>query len=243
MFEQKFACSVWSVFPIHSLFILGPVFLFEPKFHFSLLFFVCTRGILTLIFCVFLKFFWSVYYRNGFPNSLTVRSSSRFLVSQWKIFELYVRACAAMFFFVVKMIVATIWRHNHFRSAFCSFVHATSIKVRAWRHFLLLLGWVFFCPFAWKIDLPHSQKWLPHSKIDFYFTFFHRDRVKWVCVDCCALFWLFLWLVDEGFIDAFFDVFFKICSHIFLTFSNQNSNWSSNFSCAKVVMRAKKRAV
>ena len=31
-------------------------------------------------------------------------------------------------------------------------------------------------------DLPHSQKWLPRSKIDFYFTLIQRDKVKWLCV-------------------------------------------------------------
>ena len=33
--------------------------------------------------------------------------------------------------------------HNHFKSAFCSFVHVISTEVRAWRHFSLLVERVF----------------------------------------------------------------------------------------------------
>ena len=40
-----------------------------------------------------------------------------------------------VFYFVVKIFVTTIWRHNPFKSPFCSFVHAISTEVRVWRHF------------------------------------------------------------------------------------------------------------
>ena len=30
------------------------------------------------------------------------------------------------------------------------------------------------------LDLPHSQKWLPHFEIDFFLI--QIDKVKWVCV-------------------------------------------------------------
>ena len=48
----------------------------------------------------------------------------------------------------------TIWRLNHFKSAFCSCVYAISTELRAWRHFLLLVEWVF-CSFAWLIFWSH----------------------------------------------------------------------------------------
>ena len=41
------------------------------------------------------------------------------------------------FYFIVKIFVATFGRRNHFKSAFCSLVHAVSTEVRAWRHFTL----------------------------------------------------------------------------------------------------------
>ena len=51
------------------------------------------------------------------------------------------------FYFVVAIFVTTIWRHNHFKSAFCSFVQAISTELHVWRHFLLLVELVFL--FAW----------------------------------------------------------------------------------------------
>ena len=107
------------VFPMHSQFILGLVFLFEPSFYFSLLVF-CSHAAFWHWFsglCLF--FIW--IFRNGFPNSIVIRSWSSFLFSQWKFFELYVRTCPAMYFFylVVKVFVTAIWGHNHFKSAFC----------------------------------------------------------------------------------------------------------------------------
>ena len=46
----------------------------------------------------FLNVFDLIFFRNGFPNSLIVRSRSSFLFSQRKFFELYVRTCPAMCF-------------------------------------------------------------------------------------------------------------------------------------------------
>ena len=44
------------VFPIHSQLILGLIFLFELNFNITLVLFLFTCGILTLIFCFFLIF-------------------------------------------------------------------------------------------------------------------------------------------------------------------------------------------
>ena len=52
------------------------------------------------------------------------------------------------FYFFVAIFVTTIWRHNHFKSAFCSLVHAISTELRAWRHFSLWVERVC-CSFAW----------------------------------------------------------------------------------------------
>ena len=60
--------------------------------------FLFTCGNFTLIFSVF-RFFVSDFFLNGFSNPFIVRSRSSFLLSQWKLFELYVRTCPAMFFF------------------------------------------------------------------------------------------------------------------------------------------------
>ena len=49
-----------------------------------------------------------------------------------------------MFYFVVKNVVTTVWRHNHFKSAFCSFFHAIATEVRAWRLFSVLVEVVVF---------------------------------------------------------------------------------------------------
>ena len=43
-----------------------------------------------------------------------------------------------------QFFITTIWRHCHFKSAFCSFIHAISTELRAWRHFSLILELVFF---------------------------------------------------------------------------------------------------
>ena len=84
--------------------------------------FLFTRGNFTLI--LFFFDFLDCFFLNGFLNPFMVRSRSSFLFSQWKFFELYVR---------FAIFVTTLWRHNHFKSAFCSFVHATS--TRAWLNF------------------------------------------------------------------------------------------------------------
>ena len=55
--------------------------------------FLFTCGNFNLIFTVF-----SIFFLNGFSNPFIVRSRSSFLFSQWKLFELYVRTCPAMFF-------------------------------------------------------------------------------------------------------------------------------------------------
>ena len=104
MFEQKFGFSVvvflftcgnfTLIFTVFSIFWIGfflngfpnpftahsrPSFLFELNFHFSLVVFLFTCGILTLIFCLFLMFF-SDFLKNGFLNSLIVHSRSSFSV-------------------------------------------------------------------------------------------------------------------------------------------------------------------
>ena len=103
-------------------------------------------------FSVFFYFFYLIFFRNGFPNSLIVRSRSGFLFSKWKFFELYVRTCLLCFYFVA-IFVTTIWRHNHFKSAFCSFVHPISTEVRVWRQFFVLSGASF--SFAWLNSWSH----------------------------------------------------------------------------------------
>ena len=74
-----------------------------------------------------------------------------------------------LFLFCV-IFVSTIWRHNHFKSAFCSFAHAISTEVRVLRHFSLLVERVC-CSLVWlflfKSGLSHSQRLFPHSEIDF----------------------------------------------------------------------------
>ena len=53
-----------------------------------------------------------------------------------------------VFYFVVAIFIKTKGRQSHFKSAFCSFVHANSTEVRVWRDFSLLVEHVF-CSFAW----------------------------------------------------------------------------------------------
>ena len=83
-------------------------FLFQPSFHFSLVVFLSTCGILTLIFCFFIWFF-----RNDFPNSLVVRSRSSFLFSQWNFFELYLKTCPAMFFNSLYLLITFSFYISH----------------------------------------------------------------------------------------------------------------------------------
>ena len=57
-------------------------------------------------------------------------------------------------------------------ATFCSFVHAISTELHVWRHFSLLMERVFLfmrvIKFLVTLDLPYSQKRLPHFEIDFY---------------------------------------------------------------------------
>ena len=181
MFEQHFAFSLvdfnhmaaiwlwylvfrffgWDFFlnGFPNPFILGLVFCLNQIFiSRRWVFFRC--GVLTLIFCFFFYFIW--FFLQIVPIH-SVRSRSSIFCSQWKLFELYVRTCPSMFFyFVVRIFVTTIWRHNHLESAFCSSVHAISSEVGAWRHFSLLVerAFLFFrvITFLVTLDLPHSQK-------------------------------------------------------------------------------------
>ena len=144
----------------------------------------CSHAAISLWFLLFFRLFGLDFFLNGFPNPFIVRSRSSFLFSQWKFFALYVRTCS-MFYFVVKIFVSTVWRHKHFKSLFCSFIHAISTLLRAWCHFSLLveLVFLFICviKFLFPRDLPHSQKRLPHFAIDF-FTSNQRHKVIWMCV-------------------------------------------------------------
>ena len=72
------------------------------------------------------------------------------------------------FYFVVMIFVTTIWRHSHFlfiRS--CKFNWIACVT-----SFFALSGASFLfmrvIKFLVTLDLPHSQKWLPHFEIDFY---------------------------------------------------------------------------
>ena len=77
-------------------------------------------------------------------------------------------------------------RPNDVTSTFCSFVHAISTELHAWRHFSLLVE-RFFCSFAWLSFWSHLT-YLPLSKMIsslwnwLLFTLIQRDKVKWVCV-------------------------------------------------------------
>ena len=106
--------------------------------------FLFTCGNFTLIFTVFSIF--GSDFLNGFSNPFVVLSRSSFVFSQWKFFELYVRTCPAMFFFI-----SSSWfllRPYDVTATFCSFVHAISTELHVWRHFSLLVERVF-CSFAW----------------------------------------------------------------------------------------------
>ena len=76
--------------------------------------------------------------------------------------------------------VTTIWRHSHIlfiRS--CNFNWIACVT-----SFFALSGASFFLrviKFLVTLDLPHTQKWLPHFEIDL-FTLIQRDKVKLVCV-------------------------------------------------------------
>ena len=114
--------------------------------------------LIQLLMKIWKTFCWQGMYqkwtnKSNFLAAKVFLQGTSFLFSQWKFFELYVRTCPAVFYFVVAISVTTIWRHNHFKSAFCSFVHAISIEVRAWRHFSLLVERVFLFICAIKFGL------------------------------------------------------------------------------------------
>ena len=128
-------------------------------------------------FCFF-GFLDRIFFLNCLPNPFIVLSRSSFLFSQWNFFELYVRTCPAMFFyFVVMIFVTTIWRHSHFlfiRS--CNFnwiAFVTSFFALSGASFFLFMRVIKFLV---TLDLPHSQKWLPHFEIDFYLLQFKEIR-------------------------------------------------------------------
>ena len=52
-------------------------------------------------------------------------------------------SCNVFYLFHYQDDVTTIWRHNHFKSAFCWFVHAILTELRDWRHFSLLVELVY----------------------------------------------------------------------------------------------------
>ena len=143
--------------------------MFEQKFALSVVVF-CSHAAISLWFLLFYRFFGSDFFLNGFSKPFILRSRSSFLFSQWKFFELYVRTCPAMFF------ISSSWfllRPYDVTATFCSFVHAISTKLHVWRHFSLLVERVFLfmrvIKFLVTLDLPHSQKWLPHFEIDFFY--------------------------------------------------------------------------
>ena len=144
----------------------------------------CSHAAISLWFYCFFNL-ERTFFLNGFPYPFIVRSRSSFLFSQWNFFELYVRTCPAMFLYFVAIFVTTIWRHNHFKSAFCSFVHAIPSELRAWRHFSLLVA-SFICSLAWLNFWSHVTYLT--LKNDFLtlkltlFTLIQRDKVIWVCV-------------------------------------------------------------
>ena len=132
----------------------------------------------------FLKSFWKQNFLRHFDYCLQCFFS--WVVLLWCILFIkkIIQAANDFFHFVVAIFVTTIWRHSHFKSAFCSFVHAISTEVRMWRHFSLLLKRVFLfirlIKFLVTLDSPHSKttsslwNWL-------LFTLIQRDKVKWLC--------------------------------------------------------------
>ena len=102
-------------------------------------------------------------------------------------------AFSCFFYFVVAIFVTSIWRHSHFKSAFCSFVHAISAEVLEWLNFSLLLERVFFL-FAWLKFWSHLT-YLTHKNafltLKLTFIYFNSEKVIWVCVT-----------LNEGFLRA-----------------------------------------
>ena len=163
-------------FIVHST----PSFLFEPNFHFSLVVF-CSCGILTLIFCFFFLIFLIWFLEMDFP------------IHSWSVFGLV--------FFVVNetslnctsglvLLCFLFYRHNFCYDHDVCFLFLRSCNLN-WiacvsSFFALSRAcFLFFRVINFLVtrDLPHhSQKWLPHSENDFFFTLIHRDKIKWVYI-------------------------------------------------------------
>ena len=94
----------------------------------------------------------SVFFGNGFPNSLIVRFSSSFcLVNENSLNCTPGLVLLCFFYLVVKILFTTIWRHIQFKSAFSWFVHAIPTELRVWRHFLLLVERMNVCHSKWML--------------------------------------------------------------------------------------------
>ena len=89
-----------------------------------------------------------------------------------------------VFYFVVRIFVTITWRHNHLKSAFCSFVHKFNWIACVTSFSLLMepvLSIIAVIKFLFTRDLPLSKmtsllwNWLCFSLI-------HRDKARWVYV-------------------------------------------------------------
>ena len=114
-------------FIVHS----KPSFLLESNLHFSLLVFcfVLASGILTLIFCFFFVF-WSNFLRNGFPNSLILRSRSTFLFIQDLSCCVFLVSSSDALFRFIFVHTAKLKKSNFLNDFFLSLT-----ALLAWRHF------------------------------------------------------------------------------------------------------------
>ena len=85
-----------------------------------------------------------------------------------------------MFFMIF---VTTMWHHNHFKSAFCSLVHAISTELRAWRIFSFFEERIL-CSFAWccHTRLTSLSKMTSSPSKWLFFTLFSGNKVTWVRV-------------------------------------------------------------
>ena len=90
---------------------------------------------LTLIFCFFFKKFFIWFFRNGFSNSLVVRSMSSFLFSHWQFFEFYVKTCPAMLSLLRRI---KIFRFTLVRSLF-NILREIFLTSLGWFHSSLIL--------------------------------------------------------------------------------------------------------
>ena len=87
-------------------------------------------------------------------------------------------------FFVNRIFITTIWRHNHCKSDFCSFVHAISTELCAWPYFLLLverrfrsLAWFSFWSHLNYLTIKHDfsfWKWLFFPLVNWNWLFFTK---------------------------------------------------------------------